>query len=199
MFGLLKKRSRVRNLDELAGFIEGSAAYMIQRGIFDYSRAAAGPFGTALLSEDAYMAAADESRWKAWPMGLAMLAETVDLALRPAAGTPLTREVGDLTLGVFDRYPVPSMLTPETWAGLRADLVGYLGGIGLHAAKPVRDVPLAYVDRFYRQMPIHQANRGDDIGMVTSQLRASVVRFHDDFAADADLPGLVAALRRAAV
>jgi hypothetical protein len=111
---------------------------------------------------------------------------------------PLTRQIADLTLSVFDKYPVPSMLDARTWAGLREDLATNLARIELHAAKAVKDVPVAYVDRFFQQMPIHQANRGDDIGMITSQLRASVVRFHDDFVGSADRPALVEALQKVA-
>ena len=70
----------------LADFIDRNAAFVVQKGIYEYSRARAGHYAKVLFREPEFQAAADESRWRAYPLGLAMVAELVEGVLRPAAG-----------------------------------------------------------------------------------------------------------------
>ena len=76
------RRSATRK--RLADFIDQRAAFVAQKGIYEYSRARAGHYAKVLFSEPEFQAAADNSRWRAYPLGLAMVAELAEGLLRPA-------------------------------------------------------------------------------------------------------------------
>jgi hypothetical protein len=190
MLDLFRKRARVRTLAELRDFLDSHAAFLVQRGIYEYSRARAGPFGNTLLAEPMFIEAAEKARWQAYPIGLAIVTEMADVALRPSAGVPLHQPLGDMALAAFDAYAIPQSLGHEAWGEARADLAAKLAGIGLHPPKPVRDIPLPYCERYFELMPIHVVNRGDDIDTVIANLRSTLMRVHDDFVHMSDLPAL---------
>ncbi len=68
---------------ELAQFIDENAAFLVQKGIYEYSRARAGHYAKILFREPEFAEAVERSRWAAFPLGLAMVAEVVEGILRP--------------------------------------------------------------------------------------------------------------------
>ena len=66
----------------LADFIDGNAAFLMQKGIYEYSRARAGHYAKVLFPKPEFQAAVEMSRWQAYPLGLAMVAEMVEGVLR---------------------------------------------------------------------------------------------------------------------
>ena len=99
-----------------------NAAFVAQKGIYEYSRARAGHYAKVLFREPEFQAAADVSRWRAYPLGLAMVGELVEGALLCPRGRPIVRRwsirCARSSLAVFDRYPVPAALGSQTWAKL---------------------------------------------------------------------------------
>ena len=82
LFDLFKRRrAPVRDPAELADFIDGNAAFVVQKGLYEYSRARAGHYAKVLFAEKEFQAAVENSRWRAYPLGLAMMAEVVDNVL----------------------------------------------------------------------------------------------------------------------
>ncbi|MEX2128230.1 MAG: hypothetical protein WD871_08305 [Xanthobacteraceae bacterium] len=180
----------------LVDFLDSHAAFMVQKGIFDYTRAIAGPSFSLLIRESVFAAAVDAARWKNYPLALSMVAEMVDGVLRPFAsskeelGSALTRTA----LDVFDGYAVPAALGAEAWSAARLDLETRLKRITLHATKFAKDIPLPLAEAVFNGMPIHERLRGNHIEWVRNSLRSNLIRMHEEFSERADCAALVAML-----
>src|SRR6266571_5178111 len=106
----LFRRPPIAEIDELADFIDQNAAFLVQKGIYEYSRARAGHYAKVLFAELEFLEAVERSRWQAYPLGLAMVGELVEGVLRRHTGEDRRRALDALAavvLAVFDRYPVP--------------------------------------------------------------------------------------------
>src|SRR6266581_6448972 len=110
LFGMFRGKPPIRDASELSRFIDENAAFLVQKGIYEYSRARAGHYAKVLFAEEGFAKSVEHSRWQAFPLGLSMVGEMVDGVLRPHAGIQ-RRAVLDQTiivvLSVFDRYLVP--------------------------------------------------------------------------------------------
>jgi len=71
---------------DLAEFIDMQAAFLAQKGIYEYSRARAGHYAKVLFAEVSFQHAVEQSRWRAFPLGLAIVTEIVEGLLRRHAG-----------------------------------------------------------------------------------------------------------------
>jgi hypothetical protein len=173
----------IRDLDSLADFIDEHAAFVTQKGIFEYSRARAGHYSKVLFREPDFLAASERSRWGAYPLGLAMVGEIAEGILRPS-GQPeqqtSLRAINELVLSVFDRYPVPAQFNAETWGKARSELARHLAQVGLHPPKRAMDVPEQYVDSYFALMPIHRSLRGSDYPAIKNYLRVTLCNIHDE-------------------
>src|SRR5688572_3286824 len=125
LFDLFRRRPPIRDAGALADFIDRNAAFVVQKGIYEYSRARAGHYAKVLFSEPEFHTALEHSRWRAFPLGLAMMAKVVDAVLHGESVVERRAHIdaiNGVTLSVFDRYPPPAVLTPDIWHNLRADL-----------------------------------------------------------------------------
>src|SRR3954464_7114056 len=86
LLDMFRPRPPIRDVPGLAAFIDRNAAFLVQKGIYEYSRARAGHYAKVLFREPEFHAALELSRWRAFPLGLAMLAEIADAALQSLAG-----------------------------------------------------------------------------------------------------------------
>ena len=113
LFDIFRSRPPIRDRDELAQFIDENAAFLVQKGIYEYARARAGHYAKVLFKEPEFVEAVERSRWTAYPLGLAMVGELVEGVLRPlAADADRSRQLETLralVLSVFDRYPTPAV------------------------------------------------------------------------------------------
>ena len=110
---LFWRKPPISDLSGLADFIDEQSAFLVQKGIYEYSRARAGHYAKVLFSEQEFLEALERSRWSAYPLGLAMVGEVVEGILRPHAGSEQARQLEELSalvLSVFDRYPNPTAL-----------------------------------------------------------------------------------------
>ncbi|AXK81612.1 hypothetical protein DW352_14445 [Pseudolabrys taiwanensis] len=196
-FDLFRREARISGRETLVDFLDQQAAFLAQKGLYEYSRARAGPYGNLLFDEPAFLAEIEKARWAAYPATLAMVAETVDGVLRPAAGDrreAMLRGVNAAALAAFDRYRMPAAFDAEAWAHLRQTLEHDLASIGLHPVKRVMDVPARYLDRYVEAMPIHEKLKGKDVPTIHNYLRTNLCHVHDAFVRRADVPAVVAAL-----
>lgn len=197
MFGFFRRRKPITNVAELADFIDENAAFVIQKGIFEYSRARAGHYSKVLFNESGFQEAVETSRWQAYPLGLAMIGELVEGVLRPhshdSAGQ-LTNLTG-IVLAVFDRYPVPASMGEAGWREKRDELAGRLAQLGLHTPKSAADIPEPYTRIYFDMMPIHEKLRGPDFPTLRNYLRVQLCNIHDEFVARAKIDEVVPAVR----
>src|SRR5262245_55551693 len=112
LFSIFRTRPPIRACHELAQFIDEQSAFLVQKGIHEYSRARAGHYAKVLFSEPEFRDALDQLRWTAYPLGLAMVGELVEGVLRPLSGEAERGQrletLQALVLSVFDRYPTPA-------------------------------------------------------------------------------------------
>ncbi len=201
LFGFFRRTPPIRELKQLADFIDEQAAFLTQKGIHDYSTARAGPHAKVIWSEPEFLTAFEESRWRAFPLGLAMVGEMVEGVLREHAGEDkraLLDEYIDLVLSIFDRYPVPEPVGKDAWLDARSELALRLDQISLHPPKRVIDIPVQYVKRYFEMMPIHESMRSRDIGTTLGYLKLTLVNMQEELTKRMNAAEMLEKLRKAA-
>jgi hypothetical protein len=197
--GFFRGRARIRDAQALADFIDQHAAFLMQKGIYEYSRARAGHYAKVLFAESGFQQAVERSRWRAYPLGLAMVAELVEGVLRPHGADRKIQldALGALVLAVFDRHPVPAALGEQAWSDARAELARRLQLIGLHAPKRAFDICEPWAETYFNLMPIHEKLRGSDYPTIRNYLRVTLCNIHEEFTKRMDSDALVGVLKRA--
>lgn len=182
----------IQDLAELADFIDRNAAFLVQKGIYEYARARAAHYSKVLFAESGFQEAVERSRWQAYPLGLAMVTELVDGVLRPHAADRRAAldALMSISLSVFDRYPVPAALSAPRWAEMRSDLARRLDQIGTHAVKPAKDIPIPFAESYFNLMPIHEKLRAAEGPTIANYLRVTLCNIHDEFSTRADAAAL---------
>ena len=196
--GIFRRPEPIRDAEQLADFIDRHAAFVAQKGIYEYSRARAGHYAKVLFKEPEFQAACDVSRWRAFPMGLAMVAELVEGLLRPLAANKEYRQreaLVALVLAIFDRYPVPAAIGENAWKELRAELERRLKLVGFHARKWAKDVPEQFAESYFNLLPIHETLRGRDFPTTRNYLRVTMTNIHDELTKRLDAPATAESLR----
>jgi hypothetical protein len=196
-FSLFRRGPDICETGALADFIDQNAAFLVQKGIYEYARARAGHYAKVLFHEKGFLEAVERSRWSAYPLGLAMVAELVEGVLRPednAERIRLQESLQAVVLSVFDRYPVPDVLGVDTWSEARAELARRLKLIGLHPPKPAKDIPEPYTKAYFDLMPIHEKLRARDYPTTRNYMRVVLCNIHDEFTKRLDAAAVVASL-----
>lgn len=203
LLGFFRRRPSIRKVEELADFIDQQSAYLIQRYIYDYTHARAGPYSKSLLVRPDFVQAVERSRWAAYPFGLAMIGEMVEGVLRPHFGNDndsegkqaVLDELIDLVLSVFDRYPIPEPIGKEAWFDARSELALKLDQISMHPPKRVIDIPEPYAERYFNIMPFDQELLTNDVPTTRSYLRLTLTHIRDDMIKRMDPAAMVEQLR----
>ena len=180
---LLGRRPPISDLGALADFIDEQSAFLVQKGMYEYSRARAGHFSKVMFGEPEFRHAVENSRWRAYPLGLAMVAEVVVGVVEQQAGRErrvVLHGVAEVVLSVFDRYPVPEVLDADTWRQARDALVERLAQIGLHPLKRAMDIPEPLAKDYFALMPIHAKLWGQDFPTLKNYLRVTLCNIHDE-------------------
>jgi hypothetical protein len=183
----------IADLDALAAFVDEQSAFLVQKGIYEYSRARAGHYSKVLFNEPEFLEALEQSRWRAYPLGLAMVGELVEGVLRRHLGgapAPHLDSWRRFVLSVFDRYPVPAAVGEAAWQEARADLDQRLQALGLHPPKRALDIPEPYARTYWDLMPIHKDIRSRDFPTTHSYLKIMLCNVHDRLTSRADMPAL---------
>jgi hypothetical protein len=191
-----RRRPPIRDAAALADFVDEHAAFVVQKGIYEYSRARAGHYAKVLFREQDFLQAVEHSRWSAYPLGLVMVAEVVEGILRPHAAD--RREQLDglcaLVLAVFDRYPAPPTIGEKGWHEARIELARRLQLIGLHPPKRAMDVAEPWAESYFNLMPIFEKLRRPDYPTIRNYLRVTLINVHDEFSKRMDAAALASAL-----
>jgi hypothetical protein len=195
---LFRPRPPIRDREELADFISAQSAFIVQKGIYEYSRARAGHYAKVLFAEEGFAQSVEHARWQAFPLGLAMVGEMVEGVLASHAAGMSRREILDqltlIVLSVFDRYPVPPSIGEEVWLEARRDLAHRLDLVGGRSPKRVMDIPEPLAESYFAMMPIHEKLRGRDFETTRNYLRVSLCNIHDELVDRIDAPAVTSAL-----
>ena len=194
---LFRPRPLVRDREALANFIDAQSAFIVQKGIYEYSRARAGHYAKVLFAEEGFARSVEHARWQAFPLGLAMVGEMVDVVLRPHAGADrraVLDQIITVVLSVFDRYPVPPSIGETGWLQARRELEHRLDLAGGHAPKRVMDIPDPMAESYFAMMPIHEKLRGRDFETTRNYLRVCLCNIHDELVDRIDAPAVTKAL-----
>jgi hypothetical protein len=194
------RRPPIIDAKALADFIDAQSAFLVQKGIYEYSRARAGHYSKVLFKEQPFLDAVDRSRWSAFPIGLAMVGELVEGALRPLAGDDGRHQLAALSalvLSVFDRYPMPASLDGRTWSEARAELARRLQLVGLHPPKRAFEIADPYVRAYFDLLPINEKLRRSEFPTIHGYLRATLCNVHEELTKRMDALSVVASLRSA--
>lgn len=179
--------------DGLIGFIDSQAAFLMQKGIYEYARARAGHYAKVMFNEQTFTDAFNLARWRAYPLGLAMVGELVEGVLRElGSGDPqaATAWVGDVVLSAFDHHPVPPQIGEQAWRKARADLALRLQHAGLHPPKRAMDIPGPLAKTYFDLMPIHEKLRGRDFPTTHNYLKVTMCNIHDELTRRMDVGAL---------
>jgi len=183
ILNLFRSSPAIRNATDLADFIDQHAAFVVQRGIYEYCRARAGHYAKVLMAEPDFLAAVEESRWRAYPLGLAMVTEIAEGILRCESRNDrrgMLDRLINVVLAAFDRYDIPTQIGVVAWSSARKELEHRLDLIGTHAPKWAKDVAEPYVQLYFDGMPIHKKLREADYPAIRNYLRVSLVNIHDE-------------------
>jgi hypothetical protein len=184
LLSLFRRQPPIRDGESLGRFIDEQAAFLVQKGMYEYSRARAGHYAKVLFAEDTFIAAIEQSRWRAYPLGLMMVGEMVEGVLRPDAvdaRRPALDALVAVVLAVFDRYPVPAALGAAAWHDARRDVADALSRVGARAPRAVRDIPEPFAERYFAMMPIHEKLHGGDLPTTRNYLKVTLCNIHAEF------------------
>ena len=182
LLDIFRRLPPIRDAQAVADFVDANAALLIQKGIYEYSRARAGHYAKVLFGEQEFLHAVERSRWQTYPLGLAMVAELVE-GIMAVQDRQLRQDnlaaLSDLVLSIFDRYPVPAALGVSTWADARAELEQRLQMIGLHPPKWAKDVAAPFAERYFAAMPIYDKLKKPDYPAISNYLKVMLCNIHD--------------------
>ena len=197
IFEWFRRPPPIVDRESLAEFIESQAAFLMQKGIFEYSRARAGHYAKVMFGEQTFTDAFNLARWQAYPIGLAMVGELVEGVLRsttPNAPADCLDWVRRLVLQVFDSHPIPPQIGATAWRAQRDQLDTCLQQIGLHPPKRAMDVPQPLAKAYFELMPIHEKLRGRDFETTHNYLKVTMCNIHEELTRRLDVAALTQAM-----
>lgn len=195
----LRRKPPITDAGQLADFIDEQSAFLVQKGIYDYTRARSGHFAKVMLADKGFQKALDRSRWRAYPLGLAMVGETIEgmLAVQSMEDRRATLDrLIQLVLSVFDRYPKPEALSEDEWKQARADLALHLERLSTHPPKRVIDIPEPFAERYFAMMPFDKPFLTPDAPTARSFMQLQLVAMQEELLKRMDTAQILQSLRQ---
>ena len=197
LLDFLRRKPAISDLPALSDFLDSRAAFLVQKCLYEYSRARSGILSSKLFKEAAFKEAMEAARWGNYPLCLQHVTIMVEHTLRAGAGNEAGAMREGLIVGVAavcHRYPVPKGFDAGFWRAADHRVAQRVRLAGLAAPHPIKDLPQETASEFLEKLPIHADLRQFDFELVTNNLRVNLCRAHEDFLAMADAPALVSAL-----
>jgi len=199
LFDFLRRRKpAIETPEQLANFIDEQAAFLVQKGIYDYARARSGPYSKVMLADEGFQSALNRSRWRAYPLGLAMMGELVEGLIAPQSGGDRRLTLDPLialVLSVFDRYPRPEALTDEEWQAARDDLALHMDRLSLHPPKRANDIPVPFADRYFEMMPYDKPFLTPDAPTARGFMQLHLIKIKEELEERMDVEEVLRTLR----
>lgn len=194
IFGRTKK---ITSWSSLEDFIDARAAFLVNRSMYEYSRARAGILAEKLFREQSFKDAIEEGRWRAFPLSIANVAELSEGLLRPgAAGLEDALLEAVVTAGrrVLARYPCPTGIPTEWWEDASEVIERRIRLAAVAAPKSPQDIPTATFDEIFALVPIHPDLMKLDRDVVLNHMRGMMVNIAAEADRAIDRAALVGAL-----
>lgn len=194
---ILRRKKMIASWAAVEDFVDGRAAFLVNRSMYEYSRARAGILAEKLFREASFKAAIEEGRWRAFPVSLANVLELVDGHLRAAAAgreAALLEALVAVGRNVLARYACPEGIEPAWWSGRGEAVETRIRLAALADPKPPQDIPKATFDEIFAQVPIHPDLMKLDREVVLNHMRGMMVNIAAEAAGEMDRAALVAAL-----
>ena len=191
----------IADRNSLAAFVDSQAAFLMQKGIYEYARARSGHYAKVMFGEQLFIDAFNLARWQAYPLGLAMVGELVEGVLRELKSSDpkgVTEWVRSVVLSAFDSHPVPPQLGEQAWREARAELALRLQHAGLHPPKRAMDIPEPLAKKYFDLMPIHEKLRGRDFPTTHNYLKVTMCNIHAELTRRMDAAALSQLLAKTA-
>jgi hypothetical protein len=194
---ILGRKKVIATWNQVDDFVADHAAFLVNRSMYEYSRARSGILAEKLFREKSFREAMDHGRWKAFPLGVVNIVELVDGRLRSAAQgrePALLEALIDSGQRVLRRYPCPAGITAEWWAEAAQDMEKRVRLAALAAPKPAQDIPKSTFDEMFALVPIHPDLMKLDHEVVLNHVRGMMVNIASTLAEAIDPRALVEAL-----
>lgn len=192
----IRRRAPVATPGDLETFLDGRGAFLVQKIVWEYSRARSAVGWQQLFAEPSFQQAMDAAVWSNYPMTLSFVSETALVILRRAGADPEAIGPGliRVTQGAFDRHPVPSMIEAPAWRARFEEIAEHIERAATLPPKPVRDIPVARFRAFFDNLPVHPELRRNDFGSILNGVKAILCNIHDELERQARPQALVPAL-----
>lgn len=194
LLDVFRKPPPLRTKGDLEDFIDTRSAFLIQKCVYEYSRARTGILSQKLFKEPAFLDALHRARWAGYPVALQYITEMVEGVLRRhSAGREidLFETLIESAHAVTGRYPVPEGFATDFWERARSELEDTLRPVQAAPPKPVKDIPKGSYKRIVNVIPIHNNLMTHDHELIRNHLRSNLCRIHDDFIGRADFAAIV--------
>lgn len=194
---ILGRKKMIASWAGVEDFVDSRAAFLVNRSMYEYSRARAGILAEKLFREASFKAAIEEGRWRAFPVSLANVLELVDGHVRPAAAgreAALLEALVRVGRNVLARYPCPQGIEPAWWIGRGEGIETRIRLSALADPKPPQDIPKATFDEIFERVPIHPDLMKLDREVVLNHMRGMMVNIAAEAADQLDRAALVEAL-----
>ena len=194
LLDVFRKPPPLRCKGDLEDFIDIRSAFLIQKCVYEYSRARTGILSQKLFKEPAFLEALSRARWEGYPIALQYVTEMVEGVLRryaPGRETDLFETLIESAVAVTGRYPVPEGFRNDFWERARGELEDTLRPVQVMPPKPVKDIPKGTYQRIVTVIPIHNILMTPDHELIRNHLRSNLCRIHDDFIGRAEFASIV--------
>ncbi|MDP2800545.1 MAG: hypothetical protein Q8O26_01550 [Phreatobacter sp.] len=194
---IMGRKKVVSTWNQVDDFVADHAAFVVNRSMYEYSRARSGILAEKLFREKSFKEAMDHGRWKAFPLGVANIVELVDGHLRVAAQGREPVLLETLVASgqrVLRRHPNPPGISAEWWAEAAQDMENRVRLAAMAAPKPAQDIPKSTFDEMFALVPIHPDLMKLDHEVVLNHVRGMMVNIAATLADAIDPRALVAAL-----
>lgn len=194
---ILGRKKVIATWNQVDDFVADHAAFVVNRSMYEYSRARSGVLAEKLFREKSFREAMDHGRWKAFPLGVANIVELVDGRLRAAAQgrEPVLLEALVASgQRVLRRHPSPPGVSAEWWANAAQDMEKRVRLAAMAAPKAAQDIPKSTFDEMFALVPIHPDLMKLDHEVVLNHVRGMMVNIASTLAEAIDPRALVEAL-----
>ncbi|MCZ8315125.1 hypothetical protein [Phreatobacter sp.] len=175
---ILGRKKTVASWSGLEDFVDARAAFLVNRSMYEYSRARAGILAEKLFREQSFKDAIEEGRWRAFPLSLSNVLELVDGHLRGAAvgqEPALLDALVAVGRNVLSRYPCPAGVDPDWWREQGDGVETSLRRAALAEPKAPQDICKATFDEIFALVPIHPDLMKLDRDVVLNHMRGMMV------------------------
>ena len=187
----------IADADALAEFIDSQAAFLMQKGIYEYSRARSGHYAKVMFGEQLFIDAFNLARWQAYPLGLAMVGELVEGVLRDLAGAnPRRSRAGCARWSYRCSTAILFLRRSARRLGAKPAASWHCGCSTPACIRPSEPwtSPNRLAKAYFDLMPIHEKLRGRDFPTTHNYLKVTMCNIHAELTQTHGRAGPVATL-----